>query len=244
MIRLTRSAAPAYLTNAKVTELTSEFKATKESVWRKPQITQPLLSSSADKCAYCECKIDEESKYMEVEHFKNKNDFPDLVVQWDNLLPACKRCNVSKSTHDVVNQPIINPYDDEPRNHLYMNWYRFIGKDQKGKTTVDVISLNDTDRATTKRFQIGQQIHINISDIFDKLERYKLDGTVLRRNRLLGSVRNLLRECQRSSEYAATAATVVVNDELFGTVLLDMRALDIWLPDLDALYIEAVSISY
>nr|WP_196815210.1 hypothetical protein [Mesorhizobium sp. L2C054A000] len=224
-------------------ELTDEFKATGNSVWRNRQIVEPLLASSFGKCAYCECRLTEESKYVEVEHFLNKNDFPDLVVKWINLLPACKRCNASKSTHDVGTSPIINPYEDTPKNHVTMRFYRMVGLDEKGDTTIDVVSLNDTDRATTKRFQIGEQLHSNIADIGDKLEKFISEETVIRRNKLVSAVRNLLRECQRKAEYAATAATIVVNDQKFLKVLAAMQGMGLWSAELSALHEEANDIA-
>ena len=62
---------------------------------------------------------------------KRFDDYPDEVVDWDNLLPSCKRCNTTKGTHDVVTEPIINPFDIDPKilprfhhsgraNHLWL----------------------------------------------------------------------------------------------------------------------------
>lgn len=243
MVPLKRAEIPSYLSDEKVRELTDKFKDTGESVWKRESIVRPLLSSSFGKCAYCECKLTEESKYMEVEHFLNKNDFPDLVVRWDNLLPACKRCNASKSTHNVGAHPIINPYEDTPKDHVTMRFYRMVGLDEKGETTIDVVSLNDTDRATTKRFQIGEQLHANISDIGDKLEKFLSEETVIRRNKLVSAVRNLLRECQKKAEYAATAATIVVNDQNFRKVLSAMQGMGLWSAELAALHEEATDIA-
>src|SRR5690554_3867131 len=109
MIKLTRGAKPVELTLAIEKELTDEFKKTGASVWRKDYITNGLLAYSNNKCAYCECDITEESKYLEVEHFHHKDSYPDEVVQWENLLPSCKKCNATKSSHDTYVEPIINP---------------------------------------------------------------------------------------------------------------------------------------
>ena len=37
---------------------------------------------------------------MEVEHFEDKKNNPNKVIEWENFLPSCKRCNGSKFTQD------------------------------------------------------------------------------------------------------------------------------------------------
>lgn len=96
MIRLYRPNCPQQLTDTVKDELTQEFINTGKNVWAKTYIKSALLAMSHNKCAYCECKLDEESKYMEVEHFLPKDDYPNQVVDWNNLLPSCKRCNTKK----------------------------------------------------------------------------------------------------------------------------------------------------
>ena len=45
-----------------------------------------------DLCAYCE-----EMTKVEVDHFRPKSEFPQLVYEWDNWLTSCHPCNHSKS---------------------------------------------------------------------------------------------------------------------------------------------------
>ena len=78
---------------------------------------------SNQKCAYCEGRLDLKSDYMEVEHFRDKKDYPNDVLIWENLLPSCKHCNGNKSSHDVVSEPIINPFVDVPREHIFLKSY-------------------------------------------------------------------------------------------------------------------------
>ena len=109
MIKLERSFPPIFLTSIEVKRLTEEYKTTKNSVWNIVELKKALLETSYGKCAYCECDLTVESKYMEVEHFRDKDSYPDDVVEWLNLLPSCKRCNGAKGTHDTVIEPIVNP---------------------------------------------------------------------------------------------------------------------------------------
>jgi uncharacterized protein (TIGR02646 family) len=158
MISLQRAEKPAFLTVEKIQELTDEFKKTGKSVWNIDHIKTPLLSSSHGKCAYCECPLTTESNYMEVEHFEDKKNNPDKVVLWENLLPSCKKCNGSKSTHNVLVEPIVDPYTDNPKEHLALRLYRMRGKTDIGARTIDVTSLNNSSRLVFSRFQIGEKV--------------------------------------------------------------------------------------
>jgi len=135
MIQLSRITKPKQLTSELQISLTEKFKSEKTSVWNLSFIKESLLKMSNDKCCYCECNINEESKYMEVEHFYCKDLYPNLVLDWDNLLPACKRCNGHKLNHDPKKEPIINPVENNPQNHLLLRNYRLFPKDKLGKIT-------------------------------------------------------------------------------------------------------------
>jgi hypothetical protein len=69
------------------------------------------------------------------------------LVDWDNLVPTCKKCNVQKSAHDTVKEPIIDPYKDDPERV-----FEYDGLFIKAKTgamaaiaqkTIDVCKLNE-----------------------------------------------------------------------------------------------------
>lgn len=239
MIKLVRQAKPSILTPEKVKELTDKFKADKSSVWNISEIKESLLKSSNGKCAYCECFLTNESNYMEVEHFEDKNSYPDKVVDWDNLLPSCKKCNASKSTHDVNSEPIINPYIDEPTSHLAMRFYRLRGKTIKGNVTIEVTNLNDMQRSVPSRFEIGEKIHELLLTAKDRLVKYESDKTVRKRNRLYASIEGLLTECQPNASYAATTASILIGDVEFGSIRNAMIKFKIWTDEHELSYLKA-----
>lgn len=236
MIKLQRAKHPEYLTPSKVQELTDEFKSNKVSVWNKDQIKNPLLESSYKKCAYCECTLATESNYMEVEHFEDKNSNPDKVVEWENLLPSCKRCNSNKGGHDVNKEPIINPYNDEPKNHLSFKLYRLQAKDNKGKNTIDVLDLNNSDRTVNPRFQIGEKIHEIVRTAKERFSLYIKDKSTRNRNRVKGIIEKLLIEAQPQALYSATAATVLLNDNDFKDLVELMKKENLWSDSLESMY--------
>jgi hypothetical protein len=228
MIKLDRNITPALLNPDFVKTKTQEFKDTSNNVWNIDWIKECLLSLSHDKCAYCECDLKEESKYMEVEHFEDKDSYPDKVLDWDNLLPSCKRCNGSKSTHDVIAEPIINPFKEEPSIHIYFRLYRMKEKDTKGRKTIDVVNLNHYERAVQKRFEVGEALEKLIDIARERLELYVANNIIQRRNKLLNIVEDILKECQPNTIYSATCATVLHTNDTYGEIKKRLKELDLW----------------
>lgn len=242
MIKLSRAEPPLYLTLEKVAELTSDFRRLGKPVWNHADIRQALLESSYGKCAYCEAKIGDESKYLEVEHFEDKVRSPGKVVDWSNLLPACKRCNVKKGSHDVISEPIINPFDMEPVDHLFFRCYRLRGISELGDFTIGVLDLNNTDRLVLKRFQIGEAITTSLENALSRHARWKDKPTTLTKNSLMNVVERLLSECQDDAAYAATAATSLYGDTRFLDLVFSMKKVELWSNDMEEKHIRASKI--
>ncbi|OQW92560.1 MAG: hypothetical protein BWK78_01375 [Thiotrichaceae bacterium IS1] len=227
MIRLLEVERPVELTDAEVKKLTAEFKAdNKKAVWKKPYIKTALLEMSADKCCYCECKLGEESKYLEVEHFHPKKLYPDEVVAWENLLPACKRCNGKKHSHDTKQEPIIHPVRDNPQLHLFLKDYRLYDKTKLGDNTITKIVLNDRQCLVNPRFKIGEELIGKLHELLQQTEEFEIlevaDKTeksliVIGRmlNRVVHNLINLMREGTRTYEYSATTATILLNEDSY-----------------------------
>ncbi|HFO0262030.1 TPA: retron system putative HNH endonuclease [Serratia marcescens] len=83
--------------------------------YRHDDIRNTLKESSFHKCAFCE-GIPAETGFAEVEHFHPKSIYTDETFEWTNLLYCCKACNNNKLSHDTLAEPIINPYDLDPRD--------------------------------------------------------------------------------------------------------------------------------
>ncbi|KAA0794958.1 HNH endonuclease [Bacillus sp. BPN334] len=231
MIRLHRPGRPQQLTDVEKDRLTKEFINNKKNVWAKSYIKSALLKMSHNKCAYCECKLDKESQYMEVEHFLPKDDYPNQVVEWDNLLPSCKRCNSTKRKHDSNIEPIINPANDKPNEHLTMyNSYWIRGKDQKGKTSVSVLNLNQIDRLVQVRMNIGVQAIQTIESLLDRAENFNngTDSTARNRSALINGSIQLLKEAQPDAQFSATVASILFTNTDFYRLKEIMTNCDLW----------------
>ncbi|CAI8764407.1 hypothetical protein EMIT0P44_180031 [Pseudomonas sp. IT-P44] len=178
---------------------------------------------------------------MEVEHFLDKDTFPDQVVIWPNLLPSCKRCNGSKSGHNVVTDPIVNPYTTNPRDHFEFRLYRLRPKTNIGIESLDVLDLNNSSRAVMVRFEIGERLHETLSKARERLETYLNNLSTRSRNRLIGSVKGVLKECQSESEYAATSATILHSDLEYKHVKIELQRLGLW--DQELIDLDSASLS-
>ncbi|MCW1886374.1 HNH endonuclease [Luteolibacter flavescens] len=240
MIKLQRPACPAELNAQTQADLTAEFIRTGQRAWDKPYIRSALRAMSGAKCAFCECMLEEESKYLEVEHFQHKAQYPDLVVEWTNLLPACRRCNGKKSVHDVIAEPIVNPSSEDPRDSLIFRCCRFEGLNEKGRTTVETLEINDYQSLALVRFKIAHEISEQLSDLAQRLRELP-DGTdwnVRTRNRFVSKLKNLLIEAQPKSEYAATSSTVLLSSKEYAFIKAEFQRQGVWdeqLTDLEQL---------
>lgn len=238
MIKLERNFTPTFLTPSFVRTKTDEYKVTNSTVWDIEELKEALLKLSHSKCAYCECDLKKEAQYMEVEHFEDKKHNPDKVLDWDNLLASCKRCNGSKSTHDVKSNPIINPFIDNPSDNLVFRLYFIKGKTKIGIETEETLNLNHYERAVLKRFEIGTGLEKLIDDALDRLNLYITDPTTRRKNRLMNILEELLKECLSTSIYSATCSTILHSNTNYNFLKSSLEKLELWTEELNELDIE------
>ncbi len=115
------------------------------SFYRNDAVRDGLIKSSFGKCAFCEC-IPSEGGNIEIEHFKPKSKYPELTFEWDNFLPSCRKCNGSKDSHDTGVEPIINPYDIDPKDAFYFNDIEIRASNsnlkKQAEKTIEVCGLN------------------------------------------------------------------------------------------------------
>lgn len=242
MIKLERKYTPIKLTPEFVIEKTKEFKDKDSNVWNIDWLKEALLDLSDKKCAYCECSLSKESNYMEVEHFEDKKDYPDKVMDWNNLLPSCKKCNGAKGIHDVNSEPIINPFIDNPKNELYFRLYRLKGKTQIGINTESVVNINHPTRAVIKRFEVGEALEELIVTAQDRLLSYLDKKITVRRNKLLNLIEGILLECQPNSIYSATCSTLIHSSDTFYGIVNCLMSENLWNDELNRLFKKSKSI--
>jgi uncharacterized protein (TIGR02646 family) len=245
MIKLDRTPKPVELTTDLQVELTDEFKLSGKSVWNVDFIKKGLLNFSNDKCCYCEANINEESKYLEVEHFHHKDAYKDEVLEWENLLPSCKKCNGTKNNHDTKKEPIIDPSKIDPKKHLKYWRYRIKGSDDLGKLTVSVLNLNDQDRLVTKRFEIGNAIQEKLEELNELTDDFinGVQTSTRRKNRIINGIKALMKEGLPNSIYSATSAAIILTDTEFETLKIKLESLSFWDAELNQLELDLKAIA-
>lgn len=248
MIKLTRPDKPSDLTTEVEKQLIKEYKETKNSVWRKDYITDPLLKMSHNKCCYCETMLGEQAKPMQVDHYHCKDNYPDEVVKWENLLPSCSQCNSNKSTLDTYRTPIIDPSVDNPKDYLYLKYYMIKSKDNtlgsKGRLTVDQLELNHRERLVTPRIKIAYEMNYKLQDIHKKAIALNLrdDGKLYNKTKIINTLVDILKMAQPSAEYNAFMATIVLTDEDYIETRNILKNKGLWTDELETLHNFAAEI--
>jgi ElaB/YqjD/DUF883 family membrane-anchored ribosome-binding protein len=227
MIPLAFLPPPVELTDELVTKLTQHFRQTEESVWQRPFIKKALLAMSHSKCAYCECLLIEEGKYLEVEHFLAKKLFPMYVLLWENLLPACGRCNRKKSTHDAMHDPIIHPVYDLPNDHLKLNGCYFKKKTTFGKRTIEVLDLNN-DAVLLPRQRVAKAVKDLFDQLEDLLEDFGENAKPRVADKIVNRFQNLLAMARPEKAYSATIATTIAEDSAYFLIKQFVQSQNRW----------------
>jgi hypothetical protein len=232
MIQLQAVPVPTELTAEVVEKLTTKFQVEGKIVWKEDYIKKALLEMSNYKCAYSEIRLQEEGKYMEVEHFLPKSVHPDKVVEWDNLLPASKFCNGKKldRTH-----PIVHPVRDNPKDHLYMIENVIYGKSQKGRNAVIILGLNDPDHLLKPRYEIRSATQNELHKQYVQVHIFSQNPTENQELEVIHALENLLKNGNRKEAYSATIATTILNDPHYSEIKRVFKEQNIWSVDLEKL---------
>lgn len=241
MIHIHRIAKPAELTEDLCARLTEEYRNTKRAVWNKSFIRNNLLQMSHSKCCYCEKRIGPGEPDMHVDHFKPKSLYPEEVVEWTNLFPSCPDCNRSKSEHDTIREPIVNPCTEDPHQYFYLKGYRYKPIDtdpnSKARITIDILGLNETDKKCTPRYQIANEILQKLERICSEAKecRTEIRTNIRKRNRITKSCRDILKMCCPDAEYSAFTATDVHTDAEYRELKQLLQEENCWSEELEAL---------
>lgn len=210
MIKLTRPPEPQVLCDHReewtqgIMELVNKYKEYKNipsnekeaalKHYRHDDIRNTLKKSSFNKCAFCE-GIPAETGFAEVEHFHPKSIYTDKAFEWKNLLYSCKACNNKKLNHDTQLQPIINPYDIDPRD--YFTYTDIMIEPKAGENhdiaekTIEVCGLSDK-RLFSARGDILVNFRIFEADIREALKEFDLACTAPNKQKRAGKINDAL----------------------------------------------------
>lgn len=164
MIKLNKTPTPPVLTTNGV-KWTQELLAQLEGGvatdaarhrYRDAGIKAALIAETNRKCAYCESYLLHVA-FGHIEHILPRSGHPELSFEWINLTLACEQCNNRKSDYDSTTEPLVNPYTDDPAEHLLFagNLVTHLS-DQPGLVTVLTLDLNRDTLLDRRREKIEQ----------------------------------------------------------------------------------------
>lgn len=175
MFKLNKKEIPDFFTSAKKKVKTPLV----SSAWNDTNIRNIsfelrehiLLQEQELLCCYCETEIDSSSENSNIDHFKTRNLFPRLTLEYDNLLISCNtryQCSSFKDDnikHKSDYDKIINPATEDPDFYFdYLLTGEIFPKsnlDAKSKEkaifTIEIFQLNNT-RLVNKRKQVARSL--------------------------------------------------------------------------------------
>lgn len=164
------------------------------SFYRNNDVREALVKSSRGKCAFCEC-IPGEGGNVEIEHFKPKSIYPDLTFEWLNFLPSCRKCNGAKDSHDTGVEPIINPYDVDPKGLFYFDDIEIKAHISANtgiaEKTIEVCGLNSV-RLWKPRAEILVSLRIFSKSIGEAIQEYHCADTDRKRAHRIKKLREAI----------------------------------------------------
>lgn len=237
MIGLSRSSAPAVLTPAFIAAGTAQHALDGSAVWNVDELKSALSDMTGGKCSYCELRLGEGAAYLEVEHFFAKSHHPQRVLDWTNLLPACRRCNGRKSNWDVAvpGQMMVDPVLTTPRFHIHLDEaYRPVGLTPEGETTIVEIALDDIQRLGVMRYKLGEMFKRKLEDLHTRYTTLPPSASIRQRRAVVRKIKAALEMCRRDQQFSAVVSTVLLRSTDYAALKNAMVAAGDWDAELQA----------
>ncbi|CAA0162038.1 hypothetical protein V3A08_07160 [Tenacibaculum maritimum] len=232
MIKLILPPKPTKLTAAKERQLTNKFINEQKVVWKYKYIYQPIRDASFSKCCFSELKLNTKSTYLEIEHFYPKDTYPKEVVSWGNLLPSCKKCNTTKGKTNTKIQQIIHPYTDDPKEHLYFEYFRLYPKNGsiKGKNTIEITALNDRNHFVKPRSEQALKFLDELNSFYINFieEEALLSLSPTKKEQKINQLKGILSDINRKNEFSACISTTVFDSTDYTNIKSFLSSHNLW----------------
>jgi len=168
--------------------------------YKHPLNKEALRKSTSGKCMYCESRM-EHNSFSHVEHIKPKSKFPELEFVWDNLGFSCEWCNINKSEKYDEAKPFINPYIENPEDHIVFIDHFACPKDGsiRGEYTKNELKLNRSGLVDDRKNRIEDiKKMINAaSNVFNESLRNQM-------------IEELKTEAESDKEYSAMVKNILI----------------------------------
>ncbi len=139
-----------------------------------------LLQMSDNHCSYCDEYVLNSGNFV-VEHYQNKDDFPELKCEWENLFIACFSCNNHKKDKQYSENP--KPIKPDESDYSFGKYFHFdanIGKilpknNDRATKTINFLNLNNEDLLQA-RITFMNKLTENENFVFCNSFRFILDN--------------------------------------------------------------------
>lgn len=107
-----------------------------------------LVTEQSSMCAYCEKMVKDDSTKSLIDHFKVRDHFPDLTLEYTNLFVDCGYKNHCSSIKDQIGlkkedySKLISPLDNIEENFSYTMFGEIEGLNENAKFTQECFALN------------------------------------------------------------------------------------------------------
>jgi len=157
--------------------------------YRHIEVKEALFNCSHQKCSYCETTPN--GSRLRVDHFFPIKLYPELTLDWDNLLPSCENCNTRKSSHDTKTEPIINPSKINPFPYYDFDYIWMIPAVDSpdpvlSKRTIDVCDLNRRELVRSRADLLvdlttyQKDINFVLIDLEESMSALKIKNRIIR----------------------------------------------------------------
>lgn len=170
--------------------------ATEKSRYRHRDVKAVLVAETHGKCAYCESKL-LHIHHGDVEHIVPKSLEPIRTHDWDNLTLACEICNQNKSNRDPRAENIIDPYAEDPSDHIVFSGPVVVALGTaKGVSTRSILDLNRSALVEIRKEQLEK-----LCELYETIYRADIPLTV--RKAIYENM--LTKECAETAQFSAMA---------------------------------------
>lgn len=172
----------------KLQDKTADYLRARYKNYRNSQAAKAAAVLGIIACPYCNqnhvnAGYDRQGKFRfwgDLDHFYNKNTYPEMAICLYNLIPVCKVCNLIKSSRKTV---FVNPYHCEKESNIKfrtefdktfdLDYLR--GKSLNFDIIIDEDGLSDEDKKEIEFFDLKNrysQLKRNAQEIIIKSKAY------------------------------------------------------------------------
>ena len=130
----------------------------------KQTVKAALIEEQGNLCCFCECRTEMHSGH--IAHLLDRQNHPDLVLEYGNLLYSCpenpsgipQTCGQSQG-NDILP---ISPLNDDCETHFaYSQNGNILGKNDGANETIRILNLNGSKQLCESRRRVYEEAHGN-----------------------------------------------------------------------------------